>query len=121
MAHRTRQDSPKLTELTFLILVALAGAGQEGSHGYGMIKTIKEITEGRKLYAIPSLYDGLRALEGWGLVELASEQVVNSRLRRYYRITPRGGHAARDYQMEQERFQQRVRAATGGLRLAEGG
>lgn len=79
-------DTP-LTEPAFLILTALA---DEPLHGYGMIEEVRRISEGTvKLYA-GTLYTVLDRLNKDGLVEVDREEIVQSRLRRYYKLTGAG-------------------------------
>ena len=64
-----------MQEATFLILTALADGSQ---HGYGIITEVRQISEGRVK---------LRADE---LIGVDREEIVEGRLRRYYRLTPDG-------------------------------
>jgi DNA-binding PadR family transcriptional regulator len=76
-----------LQEPTFLVLAALAG---EPLHGYGIIQAVTELSGGRVELRPGTLYPALDRLTADGLVELAREEVVDNRLRRYYRLTDRG-------------------------------
>jgi DNA-binding PadR family transcriptional regulator len=76
-----------LQEPTFLVLAALAGAPL---HGYGIIQAVTELSGGRVELRPGTLYPALDRLTTDGLVELAREEVVDNRLRRYYRLTDRG-------------------------------
>ena len=76
-----------LQEPTFLVLAALAG---EPLHGYGIIQSVGELSGGRVELRPGTLYPALDRLTADGLVELAREEVVDNRLRRYYRLTDRG-------------------------------
>jgi DNA-binding PadR family transcriptional regulator len=76
-----------LGEPAFLILTALTG---EARHGYAVIEDVHEISGGQvRLYA-GTLYSVLDRLREGGLIEVDREEVVRSRLRRYYRITGAG-------------------------------
>ena len=79
--------SPRLQEPSFLILTALAAGPQ---HGYGVIKDVEEISSGSVTLRVGTLYGALDRLTAEGLVELDHEEVVDSRLRRYYRLTESG-------------------------------
>ena len=79
--------SPRLQEPSFLILTALAAGPQ---HGYGVIKDVEEISSGSVTLRVGTLYGALDRLTAEGLVELDHEEVVDSRLRRYYRLTEAG-------------------------------
>ncbi len=78
-----------LREPTFLILTALAAGPR---HGYAVIQDVGEISEGRVRLQAGTLYGVLDRLRGDGLVEVEREEVVASRLRRYYRLTDSGAH-----------------------------
>jgi DNA-binding PadR family transcriptional regulator len=75
-------------EASFLILTALAGGSQ---HGYGIITDIREISGGRVRMRAGTLYTALERLRTDRLIEVDREEIVASRLRRYYRLTPAGG------------------------------
>lgn len=76
-----------LHEPTFLVLAALAS---EPLHGYGVIRAVEELSEGRVTLRAGTLYPALDRLTADGLVELAHEEVVDNRLRRYYQLTAAG-------------------------------
>lgn len=73
---------------TFLILSALAG---EPLHGYGVIKEVGSLSDGRVTLAAGTLYAALDRLCGEGLVEVDRDEVIDGRQRRYYRLTRHGG------------------------------
>ncbi len=76
-----------LTEPAFLILTALA---EQPLHGYGMIEDVKRISEGAVTLHAGTLYTVIDRLSRDGLVEIEREEIVQSRLRRYYRLTGAG-------------------------------
>jgi PadR family transcriptional regulator PadR len=76
-----------MQEATFLILTALAGGNQ---HGYGIITDVEEISDGRVRLRAGTLYAALERLRADRLVEVDREEIVDSRLRRYYRLTGTG-------------------------------
>jgi DNA-binding PadR family transcriptional regulator len=76
-----------MQEATFLILTALASGSQ---HGYGIVTDVSGISQGRVKLLAGTLYTALDRLSGDGLVEVDREEIVDSRLRRYYRLTPCG-------------------------------
>ena len=76
-----------MQEATFLILTALAGGSQ---HGYGIITDVEQISAGRVRLRAGTLYTALERLRADGLIEVDREEVVDSRLRRYYRLTGTG-------------------------------
>lgn len=78
-----------MQEATFLILTALADGSQ---HGYGIINEVAEISAKRVRLRAGTLYTALDRLRADGLIEIDREEVVDNRLRRYYRLTTEGGH-----------------------------
>ncbi len=78
-----------MQEATFLILTALADRSQ---HGYGIIGQVAAISEDRVRLRAGTLYTALDRLRADGLIDVDREEVVDNRLRRYYRLTPEGGH-----------------------------
>ncbi|MGW0433864.1 PadR family transcriptional regulator [Micromonospora sp. NPDC003197] len=99
-----------LREPTFLILTALAG---EPMHGYGIIGEVTALSDGRLTLRPGTLYGALDRLTDEGLVEADREEVVDGRLRRYYRLTDAGGGVLA---AETERLRRNVAAATERLR-----
>ena len=77
-----------MQEATFLILTALADSSQ---HGYGIIQDVTGISGGRVRLRAGTLYTALDRLRADGLIDVDREEVVDNRLRRYYRLTPEGG------------------------------
>jgi DNA-binding PadR family transcriptional regulator len=76
-----------LGEPAFLILTALAG---EPKHGYAVIEDVHDISGGRVRLHTGTLYSVLDRLREGGLIEVDHEEIVQSRLRRYYRLTGAG-------------------------------
>ncbi len=76
-----------MQEATFLILTALAAGSQ---HGYGIISDVARISEGRVQLRAGTLYAALDRLRLDGWIAIDREEIVDSRLRRYYRLTPDG-------------------------------
>jgi DNA-binding PadR family transcriptional regulator len=76
-----------MQEATFLILTALAAGSQ---HGYGIILDVEQISEKRVRLRAGTLYSALERLHTDKLIEVDREEIVDSRLRRYYRLTPTG-------------------------------
>jgi len=79
--------SPRLQEPTFLILSSLAGGAK---HGYGIIKEVQDLSAGTVVMKVGTLYGALDRLSTEGLIEIDREEVVDSRLRRYYRLSADG-------------------------------
>ncbi|MBD7952098.1 MULTISPECIES: PadR family transcriptional regulator [Oerskovia] len=80
--------SKPLQEPAFLILSALAAGPL---HGYGIAKDVEVSSGGRITLRVGTLYGAIDRLAAAGLVEVDHEEVVDSRLRRYYRLTADGG------------------------------
>jgi DNA-binding PadR family transcriptional regulator len=104
-----------LQEPTFLILTALAAGPQ---HGYGIMTDIAQISDGRVKLRAGTLYAALDRLSREGSVDVDREEIVNGRLRRYYKITPSG---ARVLAAEAERLRANAAVATRRLRALAGG
>ena len=104
-----------LQEPTFLILTALAAAPQ---HGYGIMTDVAQISADRVRLRAGTLYAALDRLRGDGLIDVDREEVVDGRLRRYYRLTPAGSRRLAE---EAERLRANASVATSRLRkLASG-
>ena len=76
-----------LREPTFLILTALAGAP---AHGYGILRSVEKMSDGRVRLRAGTLYGALARLEGDGYVEFDHEETEGGPVRRYYRLTTPG-------------------------------
>jgi DNA-binding PadR family transcriptional regulator len=76
-----------MQEATYLILTALAAGSQ---HGYGIIADVAGISGGRVRLLAGTLYMALDRLRADGLIAVDREEIVDNRLRRYYRLTPEG-------------------------------
>ena len=103
-----------LREPTFLILTALAAGAQ---HGYGIMTDVSQISAGRVRLRAGTLYAVLNRLAVEGLVEVDREEIVDGRLRRYYRLTPQGGHRLA---AEVDRMRAHTAVAARRLRLLGG-
>ncbi|MEU5961384.1 helix-turn-helix transcriptional regulator [Micromonospora parva] len=104
-----------LREPTFLILTALA---RESMHGYGIISDVAALSGGRLALRPGTLYGALDRLTDEGLVERDREEVVEGRLRRYYRLTDAGRSVLT---AETERLRRNVEAATQRLAVRPAG
>ena len=103
-----------MQEATFLILTALAAGAQ---HGYGIITDVQEISGGRVRLRAGTLYTALDRLRAEELIGVDREEVVDGRLRRYYRLTPKGSELLAD---EAARLKSNAAAALTRLDLAGG-
>jgi PadR family transcriptional regulator PadR len=108
MGRRTMQEA------TFLILTALAAGSQ---HGYGIIADVRAISAGRVQLKAGTLYAALERLRADKLIEVDREEIVDSRLRRYYRLTAAGGELLAG---EATRLQANARVAMSRLKPATG-
>jgi DNA-binding PadR family transcriptional regulator len=102
-----------MQETTFLILTALAQGPQ---HGYGIIQDVGRISGERVALRAGTLYGALERLDADGLIAVDQEEVVDGRLRRYYRLTEEGSARLAE---EAKRLQES--AATALRRLGEHG
>jgi DNA-binding PadR family transcriptional regulator len=102
-----------MQETTFLILTALAQGPQ---HGYGIIQDVGRISRERVALRAGTLYGALERLDADGLIAMDREEIVDGRLRRYYRLTDQGSARLAE---EAERLQES--AATALRRLGERG
>jgi DNA-binding PadR family transcriptional regulator len=99
-----------LQEPTFFILAALA----EGPlHGYGVMHSVAELSDGRINLRAGTLYAALDRLTSDGLLALDREEAVDGRLRRYYRLTDEGGAVLAE---EVKRMRSAATMAAGRLR-----
>jgi DNA-binding PadR family transcriptional regulator len=99
-----------MQETTFLILTALAQGPQ---HGYGIIHDVGRISEERVALRTGTLYGALERLDADGLIVMDREEIVDGRLRRYYRLSDEGSARLAE---EAERMQES--AATALRRLS---
>jgi len=76
-----------MQETTFLILTALAQGPQ---HGYGIIQDVGRISGERVALRAGTLYGALERLDADGLIAMDREEIVDGRMRRYYRLTHEG-------------------------------
>ena len=99
-----------MQEPTFLILTALAAGPQ---HGYGIMTDVAQISAGRVRLRAGTLYAALDRLGEEGQLEFDHEEIVDNRLRRYYRITRAGAERLAE---EADRLRANANAALTRLR-----
>ncbi|MFA9270024.1 MAG: PadR family transcriptional regulator [Baekduiaceae bacterium] len=80
-------DPAPLREPTFLVLAAL---GPGPLHGYGIIKAVEELSDGRLKLRAGTLYGALERLESQGFVAFEGEGAGAGPTRRYYELTDSG-------------------------------
>jgi DNA-binding PadR family transcriptional regulator len=100
-----------MQEATFLILTSLAPGSQ---HGYGIITDVTQISGGRVRLRAGTLYTTLDRLRTDELIAVDREEIVDNRLRRYYRLTPNGSET-----LAAEAARLRANAAVAQSRLAQ--
>src|ERR1700684_2362193 len=76
-----------LREPAFLVLTALAGGPM---HGYALVEDVLRLSDGQVRLHTGTLYGVLDRLREAGLIVVDREEVVESRLRRYYSLTDAG-------------------------------
>jgi PadR family transcriptional regulator, regulatory protein PadR len=106
----------EMREPTFWVLTALA-AGRR--HGYALIQEARELSDGRVDLKVATLYAALDRLGEQGLVAVDGDEIVDGRLRRYFRLTDAGA-VALDTQIARLEANARQARARLVLRPAEG-
>jgi DNA-binding PadR family transcriptional regulator len=99
-----------MQEPTFLILTALADGAQ---HGYGIMTDVAAMSRGRVKLRAGTLYAALDRMLGDAIIDVDREEIVDGRLRRYYRLAPPG---AVILATEAERLSVNAKIATTRLR-----
>ena len=102
-----------MREPTFLILTALAGPPL---HGYGIMRQVEALSDGRVKLGAGTLYTALDRLTAEGLATVDHEERVDGRVRRYYRLTEPGGAALHERAAQLQRT-----AAAAAERLTDWG
>ncbi len=98
----------------------LAVLAAEPMYGYGIIRAVAELSDGRVELRAGTLYPALDRLTSEGLIDVAREEIAGGRLRRYYRLTDAGAERlAADMQRQRRNAEAaavRLAARTGGSR-----
>jgi DNA-binding PadR family transcriptional regulator len=100
-----------MQEPTFLILTALAAGPQ---HGYGILTDVAKISDNRVKLRAGTLYAALDRLRNDGIIDVDREEIVEGRLRRYYRLTSPGAQA-----LAAEAARMQANASVAAKRLAK--
>jgi DNA-binding PadR family transcriptional regulator len=98
-------------EPTYLILAVLAA---EPLHGYGIVRSVSQLSEGEVNLRPGTLYGALDRLDQQGLIAVDREEAVDGRLRRYYRLSDSGAAALAE---QAERLRRRADAGVRQLAL----
>ncbi|MGV8967766.1 MAG: PadR family transcriptional regulator [Cellulomonas sp.] len=80
----------RITEQAYLVLLSLA---EQPRHGYGIVQAVIDLSDGATRMGAGTLYGLLDRMGTAGLIEASGEDVVDGRLRRYYRLTEDGSAA----------------------------
>ncbi|EPR77357.1 Transcriptional regulator, PadR family [Leifsonia rubra CMS 76R] len=98
-----------MTETVFWILTVLSS---ESRHGYAILTSVGELSEGAVALRVTTLYASLERLERDGRIHVVGEEVVDGRARRYYDITDEG---RTELAAEAERLAQRAAVAQASI------
>ena len=84
-----KESTSPLTEATFFILLSLSPSPK---HGYGIMKEVKELSDGRIVFSTGTLYGALRRLLEQGWIERVDDPEPNhtDRERKAYVLTQKG-------------------------------
>jgi DNA-binding PadR family transcriptional regulator len=82
-------DSTPLSEQTYFILLSLATAPK---HGYSIIKDVEQLSDGRVILSVSTLYTTLKRMLDDGWIRLIEKsQNGSQRPRKIYELTGLGG------------------------------
>ncbi len=81
----------------------------EEMYGYEITQRVKELTDGEMKLTEGALYPALHKLEADGMLETFN-QVVDNRVRKYYRLTEQGGQEVGNKLQEAEAFIEQLQA-----------
>jgi DNA-binding PadR family transcriptional regulator len=101
-----------------LVLTSLAGGPQ---HGYAVVEDVLRISDGNVRLHTGTLYALLDRLRDGGLIEVDREEIVASRLRRYYRLTSAGAERLASEAAQMQRTAEAATSRLRQLRPARGG
>jgi len=79
----------------------------EQMYGYEITQKVKELTAGEMKLTEGALYPALHKLEADGLLETYNE-IVDNRVRKYYRLTEQGGQQVATKLQEAQNFIQQL-------------
>jgi PadR family transcriptional regulator PadR len=81
----------------------------EQMYGYEITQKVKELTAGEMKLTEGALYPALHKLEADGLLETFNE-IVDNRVRKYYRLTEQGGQEVTSKLQEAQVFIEQLQA-----------
>jgi PadR family transcriptional regulator PadR len=81
----------------------------EKMYGYEITQKVKELTAGEIKLTEGALYPALHKLEADGLLETFN-QIVDNRVRKYYRLTEQGGQEVTSKLQEAQAFMEHLQA-----------
>ena len=105
-----------LSEQDYLILVPLSA---QPLHGYAITLQLRELSAEALTLSPGTLYKALDRMLAQGWIEVAGEEVVNSRLRRNYRLTGAGQGVLVDEARRRSSVDREVRRRLRTLALGE--
>ena len=94
--------SPLLKGTLQTIILKLLADNQQ-MYGYEITQKVKELTAGEMKLTEGALYPALHKLEADGLLETFNE-IVDNRVRKYYRLTEQGGQQVSTKLQEAQNF-----------------
>jgi DNA-binding PadR family transcriptional regulator len=89
-----------MNDSTFFVLAALA---DERRHGYGIVEHTRALSSGGVRLTTGTLYGMLERLTASGLIAADGDEVVQGRLRRYYRLTEAGAQTLHEQTRQMRR------------------
>jgi len=107
----------RMTEQGYLVLLSLA---ERPRHGYAIVQAVLDLSDGATRLGPGTLYGLLDRMGTAGLITASGEEVVDGRLRRYYRLTEVGSAAVAGETARLRALTRRARCVL-GPRTALGG
>ncbi|ADE36794.1 PadR family transcriptional regulator [Methanohalophilus mahii] len=105
---KNKLNYPERRWIQFLILRVVC---QEPLHGYGIVKAIEELSEGRHIIKSGTMYTTLRRMEKEGLLESFWERSDTGPDKRMYKVTRDGRKHLKEWLemlMERKRMMEKI-------------
>ncbi|MDK2892287.1 PadR family transcriptional regulator [Methanohalophilus sp.] len=105
---KNKLNYPERRWIQFLILRVVC---QESLHGYGIVKAIEELSEGRHIIKSGTMYTTLRRMEKEGLLESFWERSDTGPDKRMYKVTGDGRKHLKEWLemlMERKRMMEKI-------------